>query len=64
MAATCLMTQHRASKRHRCCQCRRAIEPGDVYVRSAIPPHDNDIGNTGWVTYVHHTTCPADESED
>ncbi len=42
----------KAAKRRRCDghlnPVRHWIEKGDVIVWSALPPHDNDIGNTGW----------------
>ena len=41
-----------ARKRYRCeagvTGERHYIEPGDRYVASALPPHDNDIGNERW----------------
>jgi len=42
----------RAQKRHRCdghmASERHWIEAGEMYVASALPPDDPEIGNIGW----------------
>jgi len=36
------------------------IKPGDTYVRLALTPDDNEIGNVGWWTVRYCQPC-ADE---
>ena len=52
-----LYSKPRVARKRRRCDGHLApqhyIEPGDLAVRSALPP-DSEIGNTGW---WHHTMC-------
>lgn len=57
-------TLHRratAQKRYRCdghlYPERHYIEPGDLYIRSALPPDHPDIGNIGWWTHRFCMDC-------
>lgn len=49
---------HPAAKRRRCdghLSDPHWIEVGDLFIWSALPPNNNDIGNTGWwhAAYCH-----------
>jgi hypothetical protein len=65
-----LKTKRRARRRYRCdndyppsdayLYGHPDINPGDSYLRLALPPHDNDIGNTTWWTLRYCHAC-ADE---
>jgi len=36
------------------------IKPGDTYVRLALTPHDNEIGNVGWWVARYCRPCAED----
>jgi len=36
------------------------IEPGQVYARLALTPHDYEIGNTGWMVALYCSACAED----
>jgi hypothetical protein len=49
------ITQERtARKQHECFRCPHPIQPGERYMRQALPPHDNDIGNEHWWVLCAH----------
>jgi len=55
---TIIRSTHRAAKAFKCQEDMPGfenhlwsggiVERGEIYVRSALTPHDNDIGNVGW----------------
>lgn len=64
-----IYSERTARKEHACAwDCGEPIMRGDRYVRSALTPHDNDIGNHGWWTHALHgralTDCPRYRREE
>ncbi len=55
-------TVRRARRSYRCmtrsAQCT-GIQQGDRHWVSILPPHDNDIGNEGWLRGRECTACAA-----
>jgi hypothetical protein len=55
-----LYTERRARKAHRCTRCRTWIQPGETYVRAALPPRSDPFNSDHWWTDVAHGRYPAD----
>lgn len=47
----------RARKAHDCADCRREIEPGEIYLRHVATPDDPDLGNEGWWHIIECADC-------